>query len=1023
MEEQEEEDSNYLEEENKGSYDIFKKIDEICEQYRNKTANKEIAEVDKWNISDFFGINDLERIKQTPEYIVEKILYKFKKFIDFNEYFFIMKPKEISEEDIENKKSVNEKDKEEKIKSEKKAKRKEKIEEDKKVNVLKENKEKESLEDNSSEKEKGKEKTSKKENEEKNQRKLLEGKGKVKKKEKEKEKKEEMKKKSKKAEGSQKRIKKYKIKNPNEKRSNSMSIIPNLDSFKFNLNIHAEEENKKIYNFNIKRSNSLFDKKNINNSIQNIKSFIDYSDSKSQDKSLYKKKDFTDDKEDSQKNGKNKFENNSSNFSLQNNSLSINNINSSNELSLKIKDNLSISKNKLENNLINISSKNNSSSAFYNFQYSESIVQNNIDNDKNNENDKTKGKKDTYILRFFKNKLNLEEEENLSGHAYEEYARKTIKLMYVLSLKTVPTFQNPKNISTEHIINFYKDSLKSGIIEKIDTPIYSSIFEETQKEKHFEIDIVYELTKKEIIKFVKKYDKIIFFKNHFLNENDKDINEKVTCYTEIARNLISQGKEKLEQIKKYIKIVKIMNNMRQFLSNLKNYKKILIPYHTSESTEKIFSIITDGNYEELQFVINKIVIPKLNGELNYTQIKEDIEMELKNNSKLFINVDNKNSLVDNIYYVFEIFYQLKINKIKFCLIYIGDICESTRDLTHVLIQLKNGNCLNQNGELLKDYVTKKNDRLLKLKNIYQEIKNKILEFEKKCEKYISFDKENIENILNKIDYNIYDYNCYISQIKFEYEAYIFYNNENEFLSSKKDYQNIISRFKKYFKFKINLYEINKDKIDLKNIFNYMKQGLYRINFIFFDAKILNIMFPYINKSGINIYSFQININPESQNNDFDTKKLLERMKIELKFREKINHDIKHNLPFHYEEQMLMPTNLESKLINDLNKIFKVNGNINIRNILEEIKFEIPKEKEDELIKYFDEIAETLEIKDISEIKNTFISNLKKLEQNLLSKHFYFIFIHKIGKYFRKKYEEGLGKVIENFNNSKKYSLV
>ena len=174
MEEQEEEDSNYLEEENKGSYDIFKKIDEICEQYRNKTANKEIAEVDKWNISDFFGINDLERIKQTPEYIVEKILYKFKKFIDFNEYFFIMKPKEISEEDIENKKSVNEKDKEEKIKSEKKAKRKEKIEEDKKVNVLKENKEKESLEDNSSEKEKGKEKTSKKENEEKNQRKLLE---------------------------------------------------------------------------------------------------------------------------------------------------------------------------------------------------------------------------------------------------------------------------------------------------------------------------------------------------------------------------------------------------------------------------------------------------------------------------------------------------------------------------------------------------------------------------------------------------------------------------------------------------------------------------------------------------------------------------------------------------------------------------------------------------------------------------------------------------------------------------------
>ena len=81
------------------------------------------------------------------------------------------------------------------------------------------------------------------------------------------------------------------------------------------------------------------------------------------------------------------------------------------------------------------------------------------------------------------------------------------------------------------------------------------------------------------------------------------------------------------------------------------------------------------------------------------------------------------------------------------------------------------------------------------------------------------------------------------------------------------------------------------------------------------------------------------------------------MKIELEFREKINHIIKNYQPFHYKKQILMPTNLESKPINDLNKIFNVNGNINIRNILEEIKFEIPKKKEDELIKYFKEISE------------------------------------------------------------------
>ena len=106
MEEIEKEANKYLEEEDKGNSATLEKIDEICEQYRNENENKnkKIADLDEWNISDFFGINDLERIKQTPEYIIEKILIKFKNFINFNEYFFIMKPKEISEENKNKKK-------------------------------------------------------------------------------------------------------------------------------------------------------------------------------------------------------------------------------------------------------------------------------------------------------------------------------------------------------------------------------------------------------------------------------------------------------------------------------------------------------------------------------------------------------------------------------------------------------------------------------------------------------------------------------------------------------------------------------------------------------------------------------------------------------------------------------------------------------------------------------------------------------------------------------------------------------
>ena len=83
--------SKSLEEDDKGNFVILNKIDEIFEQYIDENTNKKIEDLDEWNISDFFSISDIERIKQTPEYIAEKIFNKFKNFINFNEYFYIMK--------------------------------------------------------------------------------------------------------------------------------------------------------------------------------------------------------------------------------------------------------------------------------------------------------------------------------------------------------------------------------------------------------------------------------------------------------------------------------------------------------------------------------------------------------------------------------------------------------------------------------------------------------------------------------------------------------------------------------------------------------------------------------------------------------------------------------------------------------------------------------------------------------------------------------------------------------------------
>ena len=958
MEEIEKEANKYLEEEDKGNSATLEKIDEICEQYRNENENKnkKIADLDEWNISDFFGINDLERIKQTPEYYIEKILIKFKNFINFNEYFFIMKSKEISEENKNNKK-------------EQKGEKKEK---DNIFNKKEEHKEMESFEITNSTK--------------KNQNKSNEG----------------TKKKTKGEEKKKISIKNFKTISPNKKLSNSMISIQSLDIYKNNLNIYAEEKHEKVNNFNNKISNSLSHKKDIKSFSLNIKNFSDSSGSNKPNKFLHRQKDYTN-----------------------NNDSRINKFNiniSSNESSSKKKDISSITKNKLKNNSSNISSENKGSSEYYNFQLTDSQDYININRNNNNkEENKKKENMNIYKLRFFKEKLNLEEGENLSGKAYEEYARKVLKLMFILSLKNVPDFKNPQNIVTEHIIDFYKNLLESGKIEKIDTPIGSLIFEESKKEKHFEIDIVLELKKNEIIKFVKKYGKIIFLENYFINENDNDINEEVTCYMEIARNLVSQGKEKLIQIKKYIKIIKIMNNMRQIFSDRKTYNDILMPYKTSESTEKIFSIITDGNYEELKFVINEIVIPKLNEEPDYEEIKKKIEITLNEKPNLFEEVENKDSLIDNIYYVLEIFYHLKINKIKFCLIYIGEICESKYNLTKVLMKLKNDGCLNDKGEKLLINDTKKmNDRFLEFKNIYKKIKNIILEFEKKCENYIAFSRESVDKIFDKFDYNIFDFTHYITQMKFEFNAYIFYNNKDEFESLKKDYKNIATYFKKYFKLKIKQFQLNGN--NLRNILNYIEQDIYNLYFLFFEEKSIQKIDPSIFRYK-NMFVFQINKNKENQIYlPFKTDKLIEQMNIESIFRDAINQDIKNNLPFYLKPQILIPTNLESKLINDLKIIFKVKGNINIKDFLEKLKFEIPKEKEDELLNYIDKITEILKIKDSSEIKDIFTKNLNKLILNLLSKHIYFIFVHKIGKHFRNKYEEELSKSIENFNKSKKYLI-
>ena len=64
--------------------------------------------------------------------------------------------------------------------------------------------------------------------------------------------------------------------------------------------------------------------------------------------------------------------------------------------------------------------------------------------------------------------------------------------------------------------------------------------------------------------------------------------EKISLFVEIARNIISQGKEKMEQIKKYIEIIIIMNlASKNIIVNNDEYIKICDEYKCAGYKEEI----------------------------------------------------------------------------------------------------------------------------------------------------------------------------------------------------------------------------------------------------------------------------------------------------------------------------------------------------------------------------------------------------------------------------------------------------
>ena len=650
-------------------------------------------------------------------------------------------------------------------------------------------------------------------------------------------------------------------------------------------------------------------------------------------------------------------------------------------------------------------SSQNSSSNLSKYQFTssgENVNQSNFSINFNNESNNSEDKKDKenkeikemdiYKFKFLKFKLNLEDEENLSGKTYEEYARKTIKLMFLLAIKKIYSFKNPKNIDISDIQNFYMNLIQSGFLQEINIPLISLNFKEN---KCFEADIVFELNNRELKCFVNKFRKKIFFaENLFLDKEE----EKISLFVEIARNIISQGKEKMEQIKKYIEIINIMNlASKNIIVNNDEYIKICDEYKCAADTKKKFCLITDGNFDELNFILNDVIkqlLEKYSAQKDLSKIKEFIKQKLDSKKNLFVDIINKESLIDNIYYVFQLIYNLRIYNINFCLIYIGEICENTSE--KLLEYLKKAEYLNDKGKIFYESFEKKNRYIIKLKEIYNKIKKEVKEFEKRCENNIFFFKEDINKAFAEVDLNVVDKKKFISSIKIPSYCYVLRDNNDK----NKTYENkILSKIKKDYEIKVNYSEYTLNK--LKNIFELAKKNLDILFFVVVSIKINPVDIIHLLNIGNDNVCLTVNGIKEF-GAIFKRDKFVNKNNLEKIIKQLLNNNMKLCQNMHINDEKLMPNNLKNKIISDFKFIFGTDLTFNLDQIIEKIKFEISEDKKKDLIKSFDSVMTligfTKEINEslYNEMKTTFTFNLDELIKNILSKFFYSILLYRNG---------------------------
>ena len=692
----------------------------------------------------------------------------------------------------------------------------------------------------------------------------------------------------------------------------------------------------------------------------------------------------------------------------------------------KDKSNISSQTNKVSNDVKNIkkssislsdSSEKNKSLSF-SYEQIQGLIGIGMNMKKENKNEENKNEFPDYKLKLIKSNLNLEDNEEMSGKTYEDYVRKILKIMIILVTKNEIFFENPSKINYSKIIDFYLNNYFKYSLD-INTPIKNILYNNIQDGN--ELDIVFDMKYQDLDLMSTKFNKyflmkrIVPYDNIVINPEGKD---KVTLICEIAKNIIRQGKEKLSQILNYIKIITIMNTIKNSsLSNNDKYEKICEDYKCASNTEKIFCIVTNGDYSKMKNIMNYIqqLLSVLSEFVTQEQIKTKISDYVNSNNTIIAGESNLESLKENIYSNYLIFNNLQKNKIKYALIYIGDITNINYEEIFKKILKRE--------ETIKENII--NVKKEKIKPNYTELKIKIKEFERKLSDITAPHINDLNPIFQEIPKSIGKIpklsDCsFIKKIykSIHFDAFIYYQKSD--MDKKSLYKDIesspaINKLKAFFNLKYdNL--TPKQTIDLINNvkkspeqygkkiiflvyeFNYFEKNIHKKFFTYFPSIIKNIFYC------VNANKTKSEPNKVKLNVAFDfPDDFLNGLPLKNSVNKQLDKELKKIKTLFTKNCSLCQENLPAKIIHDLNYLFEQNEeNYSFIDIIKNTEFDIYNGENKDLVKYhdkalklFEEISVEIESEKRCEIIDNTTSKINKLIDNVFSLNIYTIIFDRI----------------------------